>query len=42
MRSILLAPTGRIEEFSESADKTFIIEKKNIGGKDIAFACPYK
>lgn len=42
MRAILLAPTGRIEEFSESCNKTFIIEKQNIGGRDIAFSCPYE
>ena len=41
MEAILLAPTGRIEEFSEYSDKTFIVEKKNSGGRDFAFVCPY-
>lgn len=41
MEAILLAPTGRIEEFSEYSDKTFIVEKKSSGGKDFAFVCPY-
>lgn len=41
MEAVLLAPTGRIEEFSEYSDKTFIVEKKSSGGRDIAFVCPY-